>query len=144
MRRKTKEQVRQELGLDGVPSDEFMQILGEVGDEPIVTGPRIGEVAQPYSPAEIKDELADALVAQTVGELLARARAEAGLSLREVGTGAGVSRGRIQQLETKENIEVATLARVAEALGYGLEIRLVPETEGRPLLKADLRANPSA
>jgi hypothetical protein len=36
------------------------------------------------------------------------------------------------------------LARVAEALGYGVEIRLVPETEGRPLLKADLRRNPSA
>jgi hypothetical protein len=74
MRRKTREQVRQELGLDGVPSDEFMQLLGELGDEPIVTGPRIREVAQPYGPAEIKDELADALVARTVGELLARAR----------------------------------------------------------------------
>jgi len=135
--RKTKQQVRDDLDLDDLPDDEFMQILAEAGDGPIVAGTRT-TAAEGYTPKQIADELSDAIVASTIGTLLARARAQAGLSLREAGTQAGVTRGRIQQLESSENIELATLVRVADALGYDVQITLVPERSGQPLLSADL------
>lgn len=140
MMKKTKQQVRDELRLDELPDDEFMQLLAEAGEDPIVSGSQIPAGAKGYTPERITDELSAAVVTATVGELLARARAEAGLSLRDVGTEAGVSRARIQQLESSENIEVATLVRVADALGYGVRITLVPEHEGQHTLRADLNA----
>jgi len=135
--RKTRQQVRDDLGLDDLPDDEFMQILAAAGEGPIVPGPR-SDPAEGHTPRQIAAELSDAIVDTTVGSLLARARAQAGLSLREVGTQAGVTRGRIQQLETSENIELATLVRVADALGYDVQITLVPERSGQPPLSADL------
>ena len=137
MKKKTKEQVRDELHLDQVPDDEFMQLLGEAGEEAIVTGPpTAGAVA--YTPEQISEELAALVVANSVGSLLAHARAESGLSLRAAGAGAGVSRGRIQQLESSENVEVATLVRTAEALGYDVRINLTPKRAGMRPLVAEL------
>jgi len=135
--KKTKEQVRDELHLDQVPDDEFMQLLDEAGEEAIVTGPPTAQ-AEAYTPEQISEELAALVVANSVGSLLAHARAESGLSLRAAGAGAGVSHGRIQQLENSENVEVATLVRTAEALGYDVRINLTPKRAGMRPLVAEL------
>ena len=44
--------------------------------------------------------------------------------LSTVGTEAGVSRARVQQIEQSDNIEIATLVRVAAACGYQVGSRL--------------------
>lgn len=137
--RKTKEQVRDELKLDRVPDDEFMQLLETVGEGPVVAGAG-AEMAQEYTPEQIEQEVEAAIVKGRVGNLLAQARADSGLSLRHVGEEAGVSRGRIQQLEQSENVELATLVRVAAALGYGVQISLTPKESGKRQLTTELAA----
>jgi transcriptional regulator with XRE-family HTH domain len=44
-----------------------------------------------------------------------------------VGQRVGVSRARIRQLESSENIEISTLVRVASATGYKVQIALTSE-----------------
>lgn len=136
-RGKTKQQVQAELNLDAPPDDELMGLLAELaqlGEGPVPSGPDAARLTQEYSPSQVSEELEGALVAESVGALIAKARAEARLSLGKVGQQLGVSRSRVGQLEECENIEVATLERVARTLGYRLEIHL------EPLSKADRRA----
>jgi DNA-binding phage protein len=137
---RTKEEVQQAFGLAEPPDDEFMALLSQLGEGEVITGvepvPGAG-----YTARELAEELAEALVADSVGELLAKAREETGRSLREVGAAVGVSHGRIRELEQSSNVEVATLVRVARAMGYGVKIVLEPSKEGRPgrrRLTADL------
>jgi hypothetical protein len=138
--KKTKQQIREELKLDRLPDDEFMQLLEAVGEGPVVAGPGAERLAQEYTPEQIKAEVEVAVVNGKVGNLLARARADSGLSLRLAGEEAGVTRGRIQQLENSENVEVATLVRVAAALGYSVRISLTPKQAGKQPLTAELDA----
>lgn len=56
---------------------------------------------------------------------------QSGLSLRALGTRLCVSYRRVQQLEGSDNIELATLVRVAEALNYAAQITSVPERAGQ-------------
>lgn len=135
---KTKEQIRDALRLDQLPDDEFMQLLAEAGDDPVVRGPHV--TAEAYTPDQIVGEFTSAIIATTVGSLLSQAREATELSLREVAKRAGVTHARIQQLESSENIETATLLRVAEAMGYHVRLTLVPEREGLKPLSADLHA----
>jgi transcriptional regulator with XRE-family HTH domain len=64
---------------------------------------------------------------QKLSDVLEQARKEKNLTLEEVGQRVGVSRARIKQLETSENIEISTLVRVASALGYKVQIALTSE-----------------
>ena len=137
---KTKEEVQRAFGLAEPPDDEFMALVRQLGEGEMITGvdpvPGGGYTAQ-----ELAEELAEALVADSVGELIAKARKETGRSLRDVGAAVGVSHGRVRELEQSSNIEVATLVRVAEALGYGVKIVLEPSNKSRPgfrRLTADL------
>lgn len=131
--KKSRQQVRDEVGLDELPDDEFMQLLEEVGEGPTVSGPPTGHL-RAHEPEEIAYEI----IQGPIGALLGRARAEVGFSLRRTGEGAGVSRGRIQQLEKSDNLEVATLVRVAAALGYRVGISLQPIEAGRQPFFAEL------
>lgn len=130
--KKTKAEVQDELQLDTQPSDEFMQLLAEVGDDDVVTGPALGERAWTYTP----DEIEETVINGTVGALLAEARSESDRSLAEVGAKVGVTRARIQQIERSDNIEIATLVRFAAACGYVVGISLRPVGEGRRSLTA--------
>src|SRR5262249_8989779 len=132
--KKTKQQVREELKLDQLPDDEFMELLASVGEGPVAAGPGAQRLVREYTPQQIED----VVVNGTVGDLLARAREISGRSLRHVADGAGLSRGRIQQVEKSENVEVATLVRVADALGYAVQISLRPKEAGKQPLKAEL------
>ncbi|MGI9181066.1 MAG: helix-turn-helix domain-containing protein [Longimicrobiaceae bacterium] len=137
---KTKEEVQRAFGLAEPPDDEFMALVSQLGEGEVISGvkrvPGVGYTAQ-----ELAEEFAEAVVADSVGELIAKARKETGRSLRDVGAAVGVSHGRVRELEHSSNVEIATLVRVAAAMGYGVKIVLEPSRESRPgtrRLTADL------
>ncbi len=122
------------LQLDSEPTDEFMSLLAELGDSDVVRGPDVPVALRSYTPAEIEQIVIDG----TTGDLLARARSEAGRSLASIGEEVGVTRARIQQLEQSTNIEIATFVRVAEACGYQVSLNLRPVRPDRRPLSAVL------
>lgn len=122
---KSKAEIQRALGLSAPPDDAVLALLEELGEGEVVTGAT--PVAGPgYSAEELLEELEEAVVADSVGELLWKAREETGRSLREAGEIVGVSHARVRELEHSSNMEVATLARVARALGYRVRIVLQP------------------
>lgn len=134
---KSKEQVKEDLNLDELPDDEFMDLLDEVGQEEIVSG--VSPVEDDgYTPDEVREELAEAMIADSLGETLSKAREQAGLSLREAADVIGISHSRIQQLESSENLEIETLARVAAGLGFKATLNLEPDQsqteKNRPII----------
>ncbi|HEX5868884.1 MAG TPA: helix-turn-helix domain-containing protein [Longimicrobium sp.] len=131
---RTRQQVQADLGLQGPPSDRLMSLIAQAGDGELVEGPLPGADARSYTPLEIES----VVVAATVGELMLRMRQEAGKSLRAAARAADVSAVRIQQIERSENIEVATLVRLAAAAGYEVNITLNPVGRGRRPLSAVL------
>jgi hypothetical protein len=120
--RKSKARAQANLQLNELPDDDFMRLLAEAGDEDVVSGPALGAAARVYTPEAIAEEV----IQGTIGTLLARARSESGRSLGDIGAEVGVTRARIQQIEHSENIEVATLVRIAAACGYQVGISLRP------------------
>jgi hypothetical protein len=123
---KSKKEIKAALGLDSLPDDAFMALLVKVGDADVVTGPKRHHAARAYQP----DEIEKIVLEGAVGSLLARARDESKRSLSTVGAEVGVSRARVQQIEQSDNIEIATLVRVAAACGYQVGISLEPLSPG--------------
>jgi len=123
---KSKEEVQAALGLHAPPDDAFMALLATVGDADVVTAPERAHAIRAYAPEEIEKIVLEG----AVGSLLAHARDESKRSLSTVGTAAGVSRARVQQIEQSDNIEIATLVRVAAACGYQVGISLEPIKPG--------------
>ena len=103
---KSKEAIQAALGLATVPDDAFVALLTKVGDADLVAGPRRSHAVRAYAP----DEIEKIVLEGAVGSLLAHARDESKRSLNTVGTEAGVSRARVQQIEHSDNIEIATLS----------------------------------
>lgn len=124
--KKSKEAVKTALGLEILPDDAFMALLAKVGDADVITGPSRTHAGRAYAP----DEIEKVVLEGAVGSLLAHARDECKRSLRTVGTEAGISRARVQQIEHSDNIEIATLVRVAAACGYQVGISLEPLNPG--------------
>lgn len=137
-----REQVRTDLGLAERPSDELLALLAAVGDEDVVSSPAIAQPSREYTPAEIAEIV---YITGSVGDLLAHARAEAEVTLAAVGEAAGVTRARVQQLERSENVELATLVRIAGACGYRVNITLEPVAkEARRALSTSLFMDPGS
>jgi Helix-turn-helix domain len=127
---RTRQQVQADLGLPELPSDRLMSLIAQAGDGEFVEGPLPGAGARSYTPGDIEG----VVVTATVGELMLQMRREAGKSLRAAARDADVSAARIQQIERSENIEVATLVRLAAAAGYEVNITLTPVSpDKRPL-----------
>lgn len=124
--RKSKTAVKKALGLATLPDDAFIALLAKVGDADVVEGPTRTHVVRAYEP----DEIEKVVVEGAVGSLLAHARDESRRSLSAVGAEAGVTRARVQQIEHSDNIEIATLVRVAAACGYQVGISLEPLRPG--------------
>jgi hypothetical protein len=135
--KKNRNEVQNALRLAEPPDEELMALLGELGEGEAVTGGR-RVAGEGYSAAEIARELSHAIVADSVGEMLAAARKESGQSLRHVGLVAGVSHGRVREMERSSNLEVATLTRMAEAMGYEVKIIFEPRRPGARRITADL------
>lgn len=79
--------------------------------------------------AQVEDELADltkkASPARVAMAKLKIARLREGLSLGEIAERTGIDRGNLSKLENSaDNIEINTLARLAEALGYDVVVEL--------------------
>ncbi len=68
-----------------------------------------------------------------VGALIARIREELRLSQTELAARAGMSASKISAIESSpKNVELATLIRIAHALGYRFKPEFVPaRTRGR-------------
>ncbi len=126
--------VQAALQMSTLPDDEFMALLAELGDGPFVDGPALDDSARAYTP----EELEEIVINGTVGDLVATMRQESHCTLEEVGSRAGVTRARIQQIEQSSNIQVATLVRLAGAMGYRVGISLRPMDSSRRLLTAEL------
>jgi transcriptional regulator with XRE-family HTH domain len=67
------------------------------------------------------------IIKKRTGRLLSTARANRGISSKALGETLGISQPRVSQVEKGENLEIATLARLADAMNYDLEIRLNPK-----------------
>lgn len=124
---KSKAHVSARLHLDHPPDHHFVELLAEAGDGDVVNGPDPRGDARVYTPEEIEE----AVVEGAIGTLLEQARLESRCSLADIGTEAGVTRARIQQIERSENIEIATLVRIAAACGYEVGISLRPLSAGK-------------
>lgn len=99
-----------------------------------------GEPAPGRSFDQVRDAFAEALLQESLAALLRSARASAQLSLADVAERLSVSRGWIHQLEQDgANLQIATLARLADALGYDVRVTFVARDEGRSPLSAPLR-----
>jgi ribosome-binding protein aMBF1 (putative translation factor) len=89
------------------------------------------ENATEFSVSDLQNGLSDALLAESIGEMLRQARVKSGLTGTELATRLGLSKVRVSQLERVGlDIEVSTLVRVADALGYELRLELV-QRQGR-------------
>ncbi len=88
---------------------------------------------------EFQESFADALLQDSLSTLLQSARSGAHLSLADVAERVGASRSWIHQLERDgANLQIATLARLADALGYDVRVTFVARDEERPSLSAPL------
>jgi ribosome-binding protein aMBF1 (putative translation factor) len=101
--------------LKAMPNGSIIQ-----GSEDVV------RLATEFTVADVQQGLSDALLAENIGEMLKQARLQSGLTGTELASRLGLSKVRISQLErVGSDVEVSTLARVAHALGYDLQLQLV-------------------
>jgi ribosome-binding protein aMBF1 (putative translation factor) len=138
--KRTKQQVFEDLNLDRYPDDEFMELLEQLGDDtsPVMTDPAQGPLEE-WTPAQLEAAVKEMVAAKSVGELLAEARKQSSMTMTEVAEKMHVTKGRVNQLEHPEaNLEVATVARMAQAMGYKMTITLEPETLDKKLLQVVL------
>lgn len=92
------------------------------------------QLSPPTSPDELAVQVEEALVAASAGDLIGRARAARGLSMRELAAQLGVSSARVSQVQHGSGVEVQTLVRYAHALGYELTLTLTPLEGGPPIV----------
>jgi plasmid maintenance system antidote protein VapI len=137
--KRTKQQVYEDLNLDQYPDDEFMELLESVGDSPYIEGSGVPGLLEEWTPEQMEAAVQDMFLAQSVGELLEEARKQSGLTMNDVAEKMNVSRGRINQLEQPDaNLEVATVTRMAQAMGYKVTLTLEPQSESKSSLKVEL------
>ena len=92
------------------------------------------QLSPPTFPDELAVQVEEALVAASAGDLIGRARAARGLSMRELAAQLGVSSARVSQVQHGSGVEVQTLVRYAQALGYELTLTLTPLEGGPPIV----------
>ena len=92
------------------------------------------QLSPPTSADELAVQVEEALVAASAGDLIGRARAARGLSMRELAAQLGVSSARVSQVQHGGGVEVQTLVRYAHALGYELTLTLTPLEGGPPIV----------
>lgn len=149
---RTKKQVMQDANLDELPDDEFMAALEEIESR---QAKRLAGSANRKSPPaksvgdvvisnneQLMEIFGPVLTVATLGKLLAEARAESGLTLEQVGAGVGSGKSWAHQAERKQNLEVASLVKLAGAMGYKVEIRFEPMVAGRRPLRVELGGKP--
>jgi ribosome-binding protein aMBF1 (putative translation factor) len=72
---------------------------------------------------------------QSAAELIRTAKEKGRISQRDLASRVGVTNPRVAQIQKAGNaIEIPTLAKYAEALGYDLEVAFVPRQGGERLV----------
>jgi ribosome-binding protein aMBF1 (putative translation factor) len=89
------------------------------------------------NPRELVATLAREVQTERVGELLKQARQTQGVTLRELARRMKVKHPTIVNFEKASSVELSTVARVAEALGYEVWLELAPK-QGGDMLSAKL------
>lgn len=103
----------------------------QMGEGPVT--PKTKTVLPSEAVEQLEQTIAQGYLAQTIGELLEKARQTRGLGKRELARKLETSHGRVSKLEQSENIELKSLFEVAQTLGYDLSISLIPKEGGASL-----------
>jgi ribosome-binding protein aMBF1 (putative translation factor) len=127
------ETIKTSLKLDQVPSKDFIAKYEGLAklDNPkgiAIQKNTIKSKVKGESFQDFKNRWEKALLAESVGDVLAKARTESGLSLSQAAQKTKLSRGRMAQLENDNaNLEIQTIVKQAQALGYKVRLSLEPE-----------------
>jgi DNA-binding phage protein len=119
---------------------EALQLLSQLpSDQPIVRQKKT-KLPPPTTYEQDTDLLVqDILVAGSLRELLQQARAENNSSLRGTAQKAGMAHTQLLSIENSNGkVELATLARIAEAMQYELRIAFVPKEPQKRMLETRL------
>jgi DNA-binding phage protein len=131
---------RRTLEVDQV-TPELEHLLAQFTDEEIETGvmargaPATSD--QLHTPTTLQHLLDKALLERSLARLLRSAGETANLSLADTAKRSGLTPERVQALEQESaDLELHTLDRYANALGYDLQIVFVPRGGDAPVLCA--------
>jgi DNA-binding Xre family transcriptional regulator len=102
-------------------SEHAARVFGRLPDEKRVELDRVI--------AQVEDEMGDRIKKTTPSRIalakLKAARLREGFSLGEIADKSGIDRGNLSKLENNvDNVELNTLARLADALGYDVVVDL--------------------
>jgi DNA-binding XRE family transcriptional regulator len=119
---------------------EIEALLAQFTDEEvktgIIAGPGYPEALR-HTPESFAKLLESAIIEPSLDRLLKDARDAARMSLREMAEALCVSRARAHQLEQAgANLQLETLQRAAEALGYDVQVTFIPRDEDKAALTA--------
>ncbi len=90
--------------------------------------------SQAGSRAEMMAFFDDLISYKRLGEALKAAREQQGLSTRALAKQVDLSHTRIQAIESaNETLEMQTVVKIAEALGYRVNVQFIPNTENHQL-----------
>ncbi len=128
------------LKLEGKPGKALKALFqaietGEITEDAVITPlqkTKAHSKKPSWTPQRIKDTVQEELVAYSLGELLEKARRARGISAANQAKELGVTRSQIYQSELPSaNLELSTLLRHAEVLGYEVEVVLKPKGKSK-------------
>lgn len=113
---------------DEKPNQRLLTLMNQPERLAVQGSPPKGMLSEPLTERGLERAFDDVIVAETVGEMLAKARHESRLSARQAGQLVGASHPRVLAVErSNSRIEVQTLVRYAEALGYDVQLKFIPK-----------------
>jgi DNA-directed RNA polymerase specialized sigma subunit len=125
--------IKKQLRLAEEPDAELLALLDGIEDRPAKT---TQVNFQTIIPQAIQATLEDELISQSVSQLITHARKKRGLTLEQIGQIMKVGKGRMSQIEKAgANLELQTLARVAQALEYDLKVSFVSRQNDLEILE---------
>lgn len=125
------------LTLDREPSELLSRVLqGKSIPKRLRKGLGESQTVE-MSPKGLVTTLEREVQTERVGELLKQARETQGVTLRELAKRMKVKHPTIVNFEKASSVELSTVARVAEALGYEVWLELTPK-QGGEMLSAKL------
>ena len=120
---KTAQEWQEQLNLEALPDDEFLESLNALeGLEYVEDEPDPAHWVS-MTPTEIKE----ALLVESVGDAFKHLRGAQDLSTRAAADALGISHGRVSQLEASGNaLNLATITRMAQGFGYRTRLTFEP------------------
>jgi DNA-binding phage protein len=118
-------QLQKDLHLKNEPSSALLHLAAR-GDAPAQVPQKL-ETKMSVTPEEIKNQLQTAITEQNLQAALAKARANAKKSYRKIASETGITASRVHEIERADlKLELQTLVRHANALGYEVSLLLSP------------------